>query len=69
MGLTLKSANLKKDDVKKMTKNWKKYILADQGNRDDFTQLSKFIKREVGKGQSSDTVLDLYPSNGGCQIL
>ena len=50
-----------------MTKNWKKYILADQGNRDDFTQLSKFIKREVHKGQSSDTVLDLYPSNVGCQ--
>lgn len=68
MGLTLKSANLKKDDVKKMTKKWKK-ILADPGNRDDFTQLSKFIKREVGKGQSSDTVLGLYPSSVGCQIL
>lgn len=47
----------------------KKKILADQGNRDDFTQLSKFIKREVGKGQSRDTVLGLYPSNVGCQIL
>ena len=69
MGLTLKSASLKKEDVKKMTEKLKKKILADQGNRDDFTQLSKFIKREVGKGQSSDTVLGLYPSNVGCQIL
>ena len=69
MRLTLKSANLKKEDVKKMTEKLKKKNLADQGNRDDFTQLFKFIKREVGKGQSSYTVLGLYPSSVGCQIL